>query len=105
MKINTPKLKIGLLVTGATFIACLVVTHLNAADAPAGKQVKSAWQYGTFDYLPDVSTLDSDLNGLAKSGWEIISVSKYMDPNLGLRACVAAKIQIVPGTNSYKSGN
>jgi len=89
----------------AIFLGCITATHLRAADAPAEKQVKSAWQYNIFDYPADGPTLDSNLNGLAKSGWEIISVSKYVDPNQGLLACVAARIKIVPGTNSYQSGN
>jgi hypothetical protein len=54
---------------------------------------------------PAVFTPDSSLNGLDKAEWKIISVSKYMDPNLGLRACVTAKIRITPRSNSYKSGN
>jgi len=103
MKTNT--IKIGLLLACVTLLTCLVVAHLNAADTVASTQVKSAWQYGTFDFPPDGPTLDSNLNDLAKHGWEIISVSKYVDPNLGLQACVAVKIKIVPGKNSYKSGN
>ena len=99
------KRKVGLLLICAIFFTSWIITHVHAADVANNNQPKSAWQYDTFDYPPDASTLDSNLNGLAKTGWEIISVSKYMDPNSGLRACVTAKIPITPGSNSYKSGN
>jgi hypothetical protein len=99
------KLKVGLLIICTIFITGWIVTHVHAADATTNNQSKIAWQYNTFDCPSDDSYLDKDLNDFAKKGWEIISVSKYVDPSQGLRACVTAKIQIVPGTNSYKSGN
>jgi hypothetical protein len=103
------KLKIGLLLACSSILAGLIVTQLRAADAAVPKHMPSEWQYQTFNKTADY-TLDEELNKLAKDGWEIVSVSYYMDTDAVSgypdhhRAFVTAKKYLVGESNPLKKG-
>ena len=61
-----------------------------ASDSTSTQPVKVKWQFEAFDSLP--GTLEQQMNGLADTGWEIVSVSRYALPDSTTKTLIVAKI-------------